>query len=271
MHAQRRILIPLLLLIIVSSCRKSDRDYDTTIKASTDEALAQDFIGDIMRLTDDAAKKEFGKTPQYYTGLLSCAVVTSNTSSSPATMSINYGSTGCIGPDGRKRSGQLDFTFTSSYMDSGNVITITPANYYIQEFRIEGSIQVKNLGLSGDEMRWKITSNDLKITYPDGEDYMTWSPDLRRTWVDGQVTSNVTDDIYQVTGSCSGRSHSGNTFSGQILSSLIFDMGCPHINEGTISLIPDNLNERIIDFGEGDCDTLVTVSINGIDYALGLQ
>ena len=91
----------------------------------------------------------------------------------------------------------------------------------------------------------------------------------------GESTSGIlgwSDDIYSITGSATGTSASQNNFSATITSPLIKKMNCRHIVQGTFTFDPGNGKPvRTVDFGNGTCDDIATVTINGNVYTIQLR
>ena len=81
------------------------------------------------------------------------------------------------------------------------------------------------------------------------------------------------DDVYSITGSASGTTSNGNTFSSVITSPVIRKMliGCRrHFVQGKLEHTPGGKATRYIDFGNGACDDQATVIINGNTYTINL-
>jgi hypothetical protein len=70
----------------------------------------------------------------------------------------------------------------------GTVITITPQNYFVNGYQLNGSKTVTNLGENGNgDLHYSI-SVDGSITAPGNAWTSQWESDRIRTWVEGQST-----------------------------------------------------------------------------------
>ena len=112
----------------------------------------------------------------------------------------------------------------------------------------------------------------INISNPNGKT-MIWQSQRTRTWIAGENTTfntdsinGVKDDIYSVTGSGSGKSFNGTTFSANITEPLIISLQCRFITKGKAELSPGEQAIRYIDYGDGTCDAIAAITINGVTY-----
>lgn len=260
-----------LCLLCLGSCRNADRDYDDSLLASADAIGGEMFLSQTFLIIDDAAKKEYGMIPNHSSGHLSCATVISNLLGSPNTINIDFG-TGCTGADGRVRKGTIYCTVNGNYGDSSVVTTVNFINYFVNDIKIEGSVQFTHNGTNdaGNSVINYSFSN-LKTHH--------YTPDWTATLTGSgtrELTSNVApfdlkDDVYSITGVISGRSRTGNYFDADITEPLIHDFACDYIGQGKMEITPDNLIPRYADFGDAECDTNVVVIISETQHLVILD
>ena len=233
-----------------------DRDYT----AAVDHDRAESYFTDALKLSDAAAKD----------GELPCAVsVALDTVSVPHTLLIDFGTTNCMGTDGRNRRGRMTVTFTGRYRDPGTVITITPEDYYVNDYRLQGVKTVTNAGLNGEGQPFFSVSVNGTVTAPDGAWTSTHSYQRTRTWIVGSDTPQLLDDVYLITGNGTGISRNGSTFSLLITTPLRVEVGCPWIVSGVLQIIPATLETRTVNYGNGACDSQLTVTVNGSTFTIG--
>ena len=88
-----------------------------------------------------------------------------------------------------------------------------------------------------------------------------------REWIAGESTIlDPWDDVYLISGTADGTGINGNTFSVVIHNPLRVALNCKWIESGTLTLTPQNLSPRDVDYGSGACDDQATVTINGTVY-----
>lgn len=269
----------------ISSCRKSDRDTDTETQSSVDNSVAENAFNDVYRQLHEAASL----SPEIYriipgnpTAQAFCGTITVSPSlpdtTFPKTVLINYGSTNVLCSDGNNRRGRIRATFTGKYRDSLSVITITPDSFYLNDYYVQGTKTITNKGRnSSGNLNYRIVVHNASVTYPTTpaspyEKKVTWNSTRTREWIAGESTpADLADDAYLITGTANGTGTTGNTFSAEITQALRVQAGCRWIVSGKLTLEPQNLTARYIDFGAGGCDNIATVTVNGNAFEIQMK
>lgn len=258
------------LIILATACGKADRDEDQSVYESTDNALAELAFNDLFAIANEASLTTQGIRS---TNLPSCAMVTADTTANPMILLIDFGTVNCVCPDLRTRRGKIFCTFTGKYRDSLTVITITPQDYYLDDYKIEGTKTITNKGHNSSGNLWyTVNVQNAKITEPGGTWNVTWNSSRVREWIAGESTlTTFTDDVYLITGTANGVNRRGNAFSATITDALRIELICSWIVSGKMTISPDNLNPRYVDFGSGACDNDATVTVNGYVYNIEMN
>jgi uncharacterized membrane protein len=192
-----------------------------------------------------------------------------DTTSNPKTVLIDFGTNECTGNDGRVRKGILHITYTGRYREAGTVITITPENYSVNGNLIEGQKTIENLGLNNNgQLHYSIAVSGT-VTAPGNAWTISWTANRIRTWLEGQNTASVWDDVYEISGNGSGVNRNGVPYTTTITQALRAEIGCPWLVSGKVTIQPEDYATRFIDFGDGACDSGFTVTVNGQEYQLG--
>lgn len=246
-------------------------------------ALAEAGFGDMAKVVEDASKESDLEGNRIVSDILSgCAAISVTPAwpdpSFPKTVLIDFGNVNCTDNYGVKRRGQITAVFTGMYRDSATTITITPQNYFINDYKVEGSKTITNNGknTSGNTNFTVVVVNG-KITHPNG-DISTWNSTRNREWVIGENTTFLThgftgifDDEYDITGTGFGTNRAGRNFTANITSPLRVAVVCRWIKKGMVEIQPDGLSLRKVDFGDGTCDNKATVEINGKIYNINMR
>lgn len=264
----KNILVILFISTILFSCRKSVRDEDTDTKAAEDFAMADLVSNDISKLLTEVMENEAGLRA----GNLSCAILSIDTLAFPMTVRIDFGTTNCTGSDGRNRRGVINATFTGKYRDSLTVVTITTNNYYLNDYKVEGTKVVTNKGHNSDGNLWfTVVISNAMITAADGSWNITFDSNRSQEWISGESTAILSDDIYEISGTMDGVSRTGNHFTASTTAPVRVELSCAWVVSGVIEVTPDNVSPRIIDFGSGGCDNDATVTVNGNVFDVEMQ
>jgi hypothetical protein len=95
--------------------------------------------------------------------------VTPNDSTYPKTITIDFGN-GCLGRDGKFRSGAILIHLTAPLRRPGSVVTVTFRNYYVNRIHLEGTKIISNLS-DLPTHKWSVKVVDGKVTFPSGRGY----------------------------------------------------------------------------------------------------
>ncbi|MCW3085663.1 MAG: hypothetical protein JWP12_3029 [Bacteroidetes bacterium] len=264
--------------ITFTACRKDkDEDKDADTSAAADNALAEGTYNDVVNISDQAASGSLNTymTTENSSGMeqrdfmSACATITNDTISVPHILTIDFGPTNCLCTDARSRRGQIIVSYSGHYRDAGSTHTITFNNYYVNDNKIMGTKTVLNNGLnSSGHSTFSITVNGQIQKAAGGT--ITWTSNRTREWIVGESTSTWSDDVYLITGSASGTSAAGISFTLNITSALRREIGCRHFVSGSFALTPSGKATRYVDYGTGGCDNSATVTINGNVYNITL-
>jgi hypothetical protein len=263
--------------ILYVSCKKNNEDKDQN--AAIDNATAENAFNDVFNQVDNAAKQTSGTGAEKVMQIdsVGCGTITISSINDtvwPKTLIIDFGSTYCLCNDGRYRKGIINAVLTGRYRDSTTVITITLDQYYVNNYHIEGTKVITNLGHIGttngtSNLMYSISVTNGLITNPSGNQ-TTWNSTRNREWIEGESTlwPNWTDDVYLITGSADGIDQNGNNYNVTIGTPLRVALDCKWIESGTLDITPQGLSTRTVDFsvGGGGCDDQASVTINGVTY-----
>jgi hypothetical protein len=269
------------LVIFISACKKENPkpvgDNDTS--TSIENAMADAAYNDVANIADEAYT---GNVSSYKRGippvfLSNCASVTFDTATSPKSFTIDFGTTNCLCNDVNYRRGKINVAYQGFYRDSASTHTITFDNYYVNNNKIDGSKTVTNKGRNNNgNLTFDIVVNGVitwDSAYFGSVSASTYTANRTREWSEGESTMIWTDDVYLISGTQSGVTHTGNTYTANTISPLKKEIGYRHITDGTLAFTPQSKFTRYINYGypNGDWDNLAQVTINGYTYVIQLR
>lgn len=300
--------------LTLSSCRKREKkaaeEPDNEQSTASDNATSENTSNDMIAMGSELA--ETGTLTQFksngnngVTGVLSMAPCATITGVSTSTITVDFGSSGCLGYDGRTRKGKLFFDFSGSspitsvnYRNPGFKMVVTSQGYSVDNnlVSISGktvqnttptSIGSGTPTIGNVNLTWSIKSN-ITITKPDGG-VINWTCDRTKELINTNVAA---DNCYKgqtlaidwskakikLNGSASGTNAKGESYTANA-TDLVRDFTCspsavypkrhPFIS-GKIEYKPGTRATRLFDYGTGGCDLNATVTINGVTYAITL-
>ena len=264
-------LMVLLSILVLQACKK-ENELDTDILTSRDNALAEQVFSNVALMADEAY--DHGPTSKGTDAMIilgNGVTISLDTVANPHQLIIDFGSSNILCNDGRFRRGKVLVAFTGPYRQQGTVITITFDKYHVNDHKVDGTKTITNQGLnSSGNPSYDIQING-SIEKANNGGTITWNSSRTREWVDGDSTLVLTDDIYHITGSANGVSSAGNAYTIQITKELRRELACKHIVSGTFTLDISGKNTRTIDYGNGVCDNVATVSILNQTFTITLN
>jgi hypothetical protein len=261
------LLLFIAIATLATSCRKERKD-SLGSSISTDNNTAENLFSDMFKVVNEVSSETEGIREDLI-GCIDTIIV--DTLSNPKTILIDFGDNDCAGYDGRIRKGKLFITYTGRYREAGTIITITPDNYTVNGYLLQGEKTIENLGLNtSGQLHYAITVSGT-VTAPDNAWTISYNANRTRTWIEGQSTLTIWDDIYEISGSGSGINRNGIAYSSTITYPLRVEVGCTWIVSGRITVEPVGYATRYINFGLGECDSGFTVTVNGQVYQLGSE
>jgi hypothetical protein len=253
------------------------------------ESVFNEFFDDVMGVNNDVGVSGsgvfFGR-PDSLTPVARCFTVTithPNNTPFPAQVVIDFGTVGCPGPDGRVRKGKIIIYYTDRLTVPGAVATTTFDQFFVNDIKVEGTHKVTNI--SGPPVppaniarKFRVEVINGKLTKPNS-DYIEWNSIKTITQIEGLITPDFPrDDVFKIEGSANGKVKRGNLlvrWESTITEPLIRRFTCRWIVRGKIKTVRANLpnNSRwvaVLDFGNGICDNLATITINGVTRQITL-
>ena len=185
----------------------------------------------------------------------------------PRTVTIDFGSvnTNSCG-DGRNRRGKIFAKFNTPWIfhTVGDSVTVWTQDYYVNDIKHEGTRYI----VIQDSVTIHVSAVNIRATWPDNT-FATWDCERTRKFISGWSTPYVwLDDVYEHAGAGNGRNRLGELFTLQTRTGypLIQKMNCHWIVQGILDFTPAAASTRTVNYGNGNCDNLAVVTVNGVDY-----
>ena len=259
-------LIPALITAFASCTKNSIPFEESTLVLVDDNTLSEVAFDDVFNTVDNATIMFENALPKgdLKSGTIlgdSCPVVTvtnPGTGTWPKTITIDYGE-GCEGFHGSTRSGRIIVTITERRNVLNATRTVTFDNYYFNGIKVEGTKEVKNIGLNTNQnMVFLVTLTGGKLTLENGRT-IEREFEHEREWIAGWLTKNIWDDECLITGSATGRNINGVSYRNTITSALHWKRVCEFFTSGVILFERDGFDQAELDYGTGECDAFATL------------
>ncbi|MEI6764718.1 MAG: hypothetical protein WCM76_03690 [Bacteroidota bacterium] len=260
---------------IFTSCKKDNTSDDSNKKANyrsaQDNSTADNIFSHVFNEVNKGARYTGSKNIQDTIQGCPVTYITPGGFSYPKTITLDFG-TACTGTDGIIRSGKIISTISAPYIDSNSVVTSTLQNFHEiisgKDYSVTGTEVITNLGHNqAGHPIYSVNVTGASVTSTDGT--ISWTSTRQNEWFAGYNTyMNWLDDEYRISGSANGVDINGATFTVNITLPLEVQVGCWYIKKGKIDIINPGYATITVDYGDGTCDNIIYVVINGVTYTV---
>ena len=258
--------------MVLASCSEDPENMGSVVfeddisVAATADALFDD-IDDVSEIGVEELQAVAMKVlPRDRERIGDCAEVT--TDREAGTVVIDFGEDGCVGADGRLRKGIIRITHTGDYGQPGHSKETSFENFEIDSIGVEGTRTVTNISdPSGEDKVSTITLLGGKLSFPDGTE-LTRDSEKTRT-----VFYNEEEEVFQATvfGVANGMNKDALQYTHTVdeETPLLFTRACREMRRvaavsGILLIEVEGESDKIVDFGDGSCDHMVTVTQDGV-------
>ncbi len=240
-------------------------EQETTFELSSGQAVADNIAEDANGVFMEAAAKNnllgSNSLPIITTNNLAGANITvTPLTGFPKSIIVDFG-TGFTSANGALRKGRILIKLSDMVRKNGSTAIILFDNYFVNGYKKEGTITWTNTN-TATAKGWQRKTTNGKTTTPDGE-YWLYEGVRDAVQIAGASTPNtLLDDTFLITGNQTVTNALGKTRNCFITEALEKKLACENITAGKLRVEASN-HTAVIDFGNGNCDKLATVSING--------
>jgi hypothetical protein len=247
--------------------------FDNVMGVNTDVGVGGTGVfGRVASINPGGREMNVDSTPSCVT-----VTVTHMTATEPFPLKIvlDFGS-GCTGNDGHVRQGKIITIYTGRLVAPGKSATTTFDGFKIDSISVQGTHVITNTTTT-NQSQYTVDVTNAKLTKPSGN-YSEWNSHRVVTQVEGNATAIPLDDIFSIQGSAHGRVKRGNdlyAWQSEIIEPLRKKFICRWISKGILRVRRETLPANspwaaTLDYGNGDCDFLANLTINGTTYAIQL-
>jgi hypothetical protein len=184
------------------------------------------------------------------------------------TLTIDFGPTNCLCPDGRYRRGQILVRFTTEALTRRLGAVVTRNNYFVNDNQHTATRTFTDLG-SGS---FTVDVTNASIIRANNGGTHSWTANWNFIRTAGYGTPQVSDDAYSVTGAASGTNRNNVSYTTLIQTPLVKSASCfKYFTAGSISITNSKAKSMVLDYGNGTCDNFATVTINGHTKTISLR
>ena len=259
--------------LIFNSCNKNeDATEVVTTRTVVDEAVADilwnTIDADVDYVSDLMGTKGFKSVSD------TCPMIIVDHPDSayfPRTVVIDYGD-GCETWHGRTKSGAIIIEISRPLHEIGAVRTVTFNDYFVNGYGIEGVKTFTNNGMNDSgNINYQVVLQAGKIVFPDGGEVLR-EMNHNREWISGIETPRYRwDDEWLIRGTAEGVNRDDVSYLNEITTPVLVKAVCKFPVSGTIDMNITDLGVMVLDYGDGECDNIATITFGDRIWEIELR
>lgn len=197
-----------------------------------------------------------------------CSIITiSPNGDGSGSIVVDFGDS-CALNNGAMVSGQVSLTY-SIILNESRTITYIYENFTYNGNSVTGGGTVLRQLDNGNGNPQSTVTSSIEVYFPLQDITATRTVNSTREWIEGVGSGTWTDNVVLVTGNWSTNFSSGLARSGEVTEALRREAICPHFVSGVLAITQNNFNGTL-DFGDGTCDNIAVITINGQEFTIEL-
>lgn len=274
--------LPFCILLLAISCNTNDSISDAEnaalLQGETDELLEieniEESIDDMIESLSfdldqvDLLKNNDSKLYVDPHNIPECANISASINDNTIILAIDFGDK-CETEFENVLGGKILVQITHIAEESKKMIEFTFENFTFNNRGLEGSITKERFKRVNDTPSYSIIHKELKITW-ENDSYSIIESDRKREWIEGFDNQIWSDNVYLITGNGTITKKDGKTKTIVITEALRREAFCKNIVSGKLEITND-VTSLLLDYGEGECDNLATLTIGGIETIIELK
>lgn len=274
-------------LLLATSCRKtaeapaedvatatdrSDANVETALSTEAVRAISPAAAANAGTTAPELASAEYTSADAEFRARFgSCA--TRSYDAAARLLTIDFGPTNCLCPDGRYRRGQILVQFTTENTTRRAGAIVTRRNYFVNDNQHTATRIFTDLGRGSFSVQ--VPSASIIYAAANGGGTHSWTANWTFTRTAGYGTATILDDVYSVTGQAEGSNRRGTSYTTAIQTPLTKRGDClKYFVHGTFSISNANSRTLLLDYDPTNtqaCDNTAAVTVNGTTKTITLR
>ena len=268
------ILVLVFGLLTVSCSKDESTDVvensatEDLIVTDTRETAEADAVSDgVFNLIEIAYAEQEENAGRNQSLFPNCVTITISMENGVKFVTLDFGF-GCQLGNGAVVSGIINLVY-GPVQNGTRTINYSFDNFVYNEKQVAGGGTIfRERNNAGGNPQSTVHKN-LQITFPVG---LVVGIDGTRVaeWIEGVGSGTWTDNVFLITGNRTVVTNTGNELYGIVVEPLRREATCQFFVSGTID-ITRNGNNGVLDFGDGTCDNIAILTVNGEEYIIYLD
>jgi len=196
-----------------------------------------------------------------------CVVITILPNGDGGTIIFDFGQ-GCQLNNGAFVTGM--FTLVYGPFDGGTrTINYTFNDYTYNNNAVSGGGEIFRQIANADGNPQSTVNENITVAFPSTDVTATRIGMRTVIWIEGVGTGTWLDNVYEVAGNWDLELTNGFERTGLVTQPLVRRLACAYVESGTVEVTQGGFT-GIIDWGDGTCDNMATLEVNGQIYDIEL-
>lgn len=253
----KQVLFVFVAILLLFSCGDSE---DIAFKTLTKEEVSAILKVDEMStsvddiLDQDEFDEDFSFR-NHQSSIANCVVRTVEDSDNQRMVTLDFGE-GCSPNNYREFSGIIQIVYTRT--DNSLRKEVSFRDFFVNGNQIIGSRSVERIRSNSNGNPQSTSVEDITVNFSNGDSSSRTGTKIREK-IEGNDTGTRGDDVISITGNWQTTNREGITKGAEVISPLIRKFACRYFVSGVVELTRGDASATI-DFGNGECDNLATVT-----------
>lgn len=262
----------LLIAFFAVSCSKDSQTVteDTSLdlisesKSAAEADKTTDDVLNILEIAYSEIEEDGGRTASLFP---ECVIITITSQNEIIYVTLDFG-LGCELANGNIVSGKVYITY-GPVQNGTRTINYEFDNFTFNEKGIEGGGTIFRERFNDVGNPQSTVHKNLLVSFPNG---VTATANGVRVaeWVEGIGSGTWRDNVFMITGNRAIVFSSGFTHDAIITEALRREATCRYFVSGLVEL-NRNGTDGILNYGDGTCDNLAILTVDGIEYTIVLH
>ena len=279
MMKKTKLFYPVLLLMLVfliAGCESEKTIDEEQVSSETIASIedADDIVDELVSILEEVyADEEFStvafKEEKREKFLPECAVKTVEREAGIKNVTIDFGD-GCTMKNDKVLKGKLLMSYASDRSLKTRSVTHGYEGFYINDKKISGESSSVKVYSNENGNRQTTFTEAILITWDSGETASREGTRITEL-ISGGEQEGWASKVYEISGSWTSTSKSGEVHSVEITEKLRKELACRFIVSGVKEISKTN-KSGTLDFGDGSCDSKATFTdLDGVIEEIELQ
>ncbi|NNM21925.1 MAG: hypothetical protein HKO54_00100 [Flavobacteriaceae bacterium] len=259
--------------LLVTSCSKDETatvaDESPAITADQTRQTAEaemttDEVLSIVEMAYAENEEDDGRTASLFTD---CVTITISFENGVTFVTLDFGF-GCQLNNGAIVSGIINLTY-GPVVAGTRTITVVFEDFTYNSKEVAGGATIYRERNNANGNPQSTVNKDLQITFPSGVIANVTGTRVAE-WIEGVGSGTWMDNVFLITGDRQIEVSTGFTHDALVTVPLRREATCPHFVSGEIEITRNNGNGNL-DFGDGTCDNIAILTVNGVEITIILN